>query len=791
VRSPTLARSLTLSLVGLTLALAVIGGLGVGNLFEARQRYDDELARSYRLETAAAGVVATSVAHRAAVAASRDDARRRRAEAEASAAVERLRRLAATDGPSRRIAAAPAATPGEARELADAIAARQRARREDARERARSDSRRALVTVGAAGGLALLAALALAAGLIGRMRRPLAALVAQTRRLAAGERAEPVSAGGPGELRELEESFNAMGRQLEAAHARLEEERRRLEVTIESLGDALVVCDADGRVEMLNPRALDLLPSVQVGGRADDPASPLPPVEEAMAREVTIECEGRSLAATAAPLAEEGRGGAVWTVRDISERARLDRLRSEFVATASHELRSPLTSIKGFAELLANASGLDERAREYSEVILLSADRMVDLVNDLLDVASIEAGRVSIRRRPVDLGEAVQEVARLMAPRLEAKRQRLAVEVGERVPPAYADPGRVRQVLTNLVTNAHLYTGEGGELGVSLAAEDGMVRLAISDTGRGMTPQEAAQVFERFYRAGEPGVPGTGLGLSIVRSLVDLHGGTIDVDSQPGEGTTFTVRLPQALEASAPEVAAAIRGKRVLVVDDEPEIARLIAAQIEPLGAQVVTVNAGAEAIERLRAERFDAVTLDVLMPEVDGFEVLRAIRSDPQIERVPVVVVSVFSDRATLGGEWVVSKPIDAEELTYALGSAVLAGRARVLVVGRESLRDELGATLDELGIAYEWTSGGIAAAEACRAQRFEAALVDAGLRNARAVVRTLDLRGRRRERGVIVFSAGDAAPGVAKLDPDPIPFAAAARSVLDALAHGEDDYA
>ena len=180
-----------------------------------------------------------------------------------------------------------------------------------------------------------------------------------------------------------------MASDLEAASERLEEERRKLAVTVESLADALVVCDADGKVATVNPRAGELVPELQPGEEA---RAPLPELAEALGREVTVEHGGRTLAVTAARLSGAGEG-VVWTIRDISERARLERLKSEFVATASHELRSPLTSIKGFVELLAE-SRLSSRQDEYVEVILASTNRLVDLVNDLLDVARVEAGTI-------------------------------------------------------------------------------------------------------------------------------------------------------------------------------------------------------------------------------------------------------------------------------------------------------------------------------------------------------------------------------------------------------------
>jgi signal transduction histidine kinase/ActR/RegA family two-component response regulator/HAMP domain-containing protein len=795
MRRLSLARSFQIALLGLTLTLAVIAALGIAALYDARQHYEDRLADTYELQAAGARLLAAGVVAEAARRATDTPTARaqlRQAEAVLAAAGDEARRLARGDPASARLVRSALAG-GDVRSLAPALDARQRARRAAARDHAGADTRRAFLTIAVAGGLAVLAALALATLLIGVLRRPLDQLVHATRRVAGGDLEPRLDPDGPRELRELGESFNAMATDLDSAGRALEAERERLAVTVESLGDALVSCDADGVITAMNPRAEELVGTLQPGVRADDPASPLPALEDALAAEVIVEHEGRTLAVTAVPLGLETGAGTVWTVRDVSERARLDRLKSEFVATASHELRSPLTSIKGFAELLARSGGLDDREHEFAEMILLSADRMVELANDLLDVASVEAGQVQLRRRPLDLGEAVEEVASLMRPRFAESGQRLEIHAAAGVPRALADAGRVRQIITNLLTNAHLYTGEGGRVVVEVEAEDRFVSLAVSDTGRGMTAEDSEQVFERFYRGGDGGGPsGTGLGLSIVRSLVDLHGGTIEVESAPGRGTTFRVRLPRALEPEpGSDAADAIRGKRVLVVDDEPAIADLIVAQLAPFEVDAVTVHSGEAAMERLRVETFDAVTLDILMPGMSGFEVLRAIRSDPVLRHLPVVIVSVFTGGQALHSEWAVSKPIDADELTYALGSAVLAGRVRVLVVGRAGARPRLEPELERLGIPFEWVTNATAAARECETHRFEAAMVDAGLSNAPQVLGAIDLRGRRLGRSVVVFATGDAVPGLAKLDPEPVPFDEAAREILGALEHGGDEYA
>jgi CheY-like chemotaxis protein len=239
-----------------------------------------------------------------------------------------------------------------------------------------------------------------------------------------------------------------------------------------------------------------------------------------------------------------------------------------------------------------------------------------------------------------------------------------------------------------------------------------------------------------------------------------------------------------------PARALALRGRRVLIVEHEQEVADLIARYLKPYEVRTEVVTSGEQALVRLRAERFDALTLDILMPGMSGFEVLRTIRGDPKLRGTPVVTVSVYSEREALAGEWSVSKPIDATELTDALGSAVLAGRTRVLVVARPELQSRLDPALDEMGLDHEWASSAASVAEACRRHRFEVALIDAAIAEPQEILRALDLRGQRLGRAVIVFSAGDESPGIAFMDADPVPLERAAAAVLDALDEPEREY-
>ena len=567
------------------------------------------------------------------------------------------------------------------------------------------------------------------------------------------------------------------------ARAEAEAERRRLATTVQAMGDAVVVTGADGRIEQANPRAAELVPELRLGSPMVGPA----PLELALQQEVEIERDGRTLAVTAAALQDAA--GHVWTIRDVTERARLERLKSDFVATASHELRSPLTSIKGFVELLQASPGLTDRQQEWLGIVQISTDRLVELVDDLLDVTRLEAGEVEIHRRTTDVPELVREVGQLLSGRLAAAGQTFAVDAPDGLPRALVDPGRMRQLLINLLTNGHLYTPEGGSLGVTVRAEGQTLVLRVWDTGRGMLPEQLEHAFDRFYRGAEQdGAQGTGLGLAIVRSIVDLHRGTIDLRSTPGEGTTFEVRLPRALEhedgGAGGTARESLAGRPVLVVDDEPAVAALIGEQLLALGMVPTVVHSGPEALAALRERSYDAITLDILMPGMTGFEVLRTLRADPQLRAIAVVVVSVFSGREALSGEWTVPKPIVADELSDALGAAVRAGRIRVLAVAEPEARAALDEALGELGIVHEWAVDADEVAAMCAARHYEVALVDAGLNEAEAVIGALDLRGRRLRRAVLVFSPDGASPSFAHHGADPVAIAEAGAAVLGLLA-------
>jgi signal transduction histidine kinase len=236
-------------------------------------------------------------------------------------------------------------------------------------------------------------------------------------------------------------------------------------------------------------------------------------------------------------------------------RNELDRLKDEFVLTASHELRSPLTSVQGFAELLMlDKDSLTPRQRETVEIILDNCRHLVRLLNDLLDLARSDAGRLSIRPQPTEVAPLIEDVVRTMRAQTEAAGQNLSEQVEPGLPPLLVEPDRIRQILVNLLTNAHEYTPEGASIGIAARAVGAEVEISVSDNGPGIPPDQLERIFERFTR-GDAGltqrVGGTGLGLAISKSLVELHGGSIGAESSVDRGSTFHVRLPVAPAAAA------------------------------------------------------------------------------------------------------------------------------------------------------------------------------------------------------------------------------------------------
>ena len=325
----------------------------------------------------------------------------------------------------------------------------------------------------------------------------------------------------------------------------------------------------------------------------------------------------------------------------------------------------------------------------------------------------------------------------------------LGSSVPSALPAVVADPDRVVQILTNLVANAVNYTLTGGEVIVSARAHGDEVHVSVSDTGIGIAPEDREKVFDSFFRADDSVVqdaPGTGLGLPIVRSLVEMHGGRVWVDSEMGEGSTFTFTLPavEARRVSRTGEGAEPVPSKVLVIEDDLDIATLIQLHLSRDGRGVLIARRGDEAIEIAQRERPDLITLDIMLPDVDGFSVLDELKSNPATQDIPVVVVSVLPDRGEclrLGAVDYVTKPIDEQRLLHAVRK-VLARRGTVLVVDDDedtlSLMREI---LRANGFGVRTTSQGLRALRVAGEVRPALILLDLKMRDVdgQAVLRRL----------------------------------------------------
>ncbi len=494
----------------------------------------------------------------------------------------------------------------------------------------------------------------------------------------------------------------------------------------------MVVADSNGKFLLFNAAAEQVLGigatdttpdqwSDRYGSYLPDGVTLYPPNELPLVRAIRGESldaaevfirnakvpDGRLISITGRPLkGEDGalRGGVV-VFRDITlqksaeqallrakeEAERSNKFKDQFLSTMSHELRTPLNAVLGFSDLLSEGryGPLNERQLRYVTHIHTGGHHLLRLINDILDLSKIEAGRLELAIENVTVERTLREVLDAVRPLAEKKSQTLSHEA-EPALAVRADSTRLKQVLINLVGNAIKFTPDGGCIELRGQLVDGKVRLEVTDNGPGIPPEEKKRIFEAFHRLRQAGKAqeGTGLGLAITQRLVELHGAELGLESQPGQGSCFYFSLPfvpafadlpsRATESAWREAGSA----RIFVIEDDTAAAQLIQSQLASSGYEAVVCEELSRAVEIAAELRPDVITLDLLMKPTNGWELLLQLKNEPRTANIPVIVITIVDQPAlgtTLGADEYLVKPVEQ--------SALLAAIARCLAA-REGLK-------------------------------------------------------------------------------------------------------
>jgi signal transduction histidine kinase/CheY-like chemotaxis protein len=387
-----------------------------------------------------------------------------------------------------------------------------------------------------------------------------------------------------------------------------------------------------------------------------------------------------------------------------------DRLKSEFLANMSHELRTPMNAIIGFTRLVRRKAAdlLPDRQIENLEKVEISANHLLGLINDILDLSKIEAGKMGVNFMPFDLASLVDASLATVEPMVKSGNVRLIKDVPQDLPEVMSDQDKLKQIIINLLSNALKFTEEG-EVRLSAVVKDSSLRIAVSDTGIGIRSDALGYIFEEFRQVDGSSTRkygGTGLGLSITKKLTELLGGTIDVQSVEGKGSTFTITLPLAkrdAEALTERVrqeverppAVEMKGKKILLaIDDDPDVLSLLRQNLEDEGYYVVGALNAEEGIRKAKEIHPYAVTLDILMPQKDGWSVLSDLKADPATRDIPIIVLSIIDNKElgfSLGAFDYLLKPFQKEAILAALHRIPGISAKRVLVVDDEPVAVDL----------------------------------------------------------------------------------------------------
>lgn len=368
--------------------------------------------------------------------------------------------------------------------------------------------------------------------------------------------------------------------------------------------------------------------------------------------------------------------GAVLVLNDITKEKEMDRLKTDFIAITSHELRTPLASIKEAVSLVLDGTvgEIGEQQKNFLRIAKRNIDRLANLVNNLLDLSKMESGKMEIKRLPCDIKALAQEVVATFNPLAKNKNINFETKFDKGLPQIKIDKEKILQVFANLISNAVKFTPDGGAITIEIGfygSDKDYVQATVQDTGNGIDQKEIWKLFQKFHQIDSSttrNAGGTGLGLAVSKEIIDMHGGRIWVESEINKGSRFCFTIP--VEYSAEKLGR----KTILVIDDEPDLCSTIKKRLEVYNYTVITALNGKDGLEKIKEHKPSLIILDIMMPEMDGFEVCRIIKRDVQMSGVPVIMLTAlgYEDDAkrafAMGAEGYLVKPFEEESLLFTI---------------------------------------------------------------------------------------------------------------------------
>jgi len=460
-------------------------------------------------------------------------------------------------------------------------------------------------------------------------------------------------------------------------------------------------------------------------------------------------------------------------VDDISDRKRMDRLKDEFVSTVSHELRTPLTSISGSLGLLIGgvAGKLPEPALRLLTIAQTNSQRLVRLINDILDIEKIESGQIDFNFKRIDVRALAEQVIEANRGYADGFGVRVRLDGASAASEVHADPDRLAQVITNLLSNAIKFSPSDGEVVIAIAQREDAVRISVRDHGHGIPPAFKPRIFEKFAQADATDARqkgGTGLGLSIVKQIVARLGGKVGFDDAADGGTVFYVEMPSWTQVARREIDAGdSKAARILLCEDDPDTAIALRDGLRPVGFSTDFAHTSADAIMRARANPYAAIVVDLELPEGGGTDLIRRLREQPEIYKTPIVAMSAGNgwDNGAIGASKLnvlecIEKPVNVDRLAQLLDRAAAReanGRPHILHVDDD--RDVLDLVARTLGATASVISVDSITEARCAlvAHHFDLAILDIMLGAESGLELLPDLStGKGTPIPVIIFSAG-----------------------------------